>query len=165
MPDQPVDHPSVDPTRSGTDPDATPAAASEVPPAPAAFGAPAAGDAGYAAAPAEPVQEKKALKALKRFGVPVAVGLALLGFRAFNSQTAADRLEVGQCVSRESDDSLKHRDCGDAKAAFKILFIKQDTKESAADEVCAPFADTSMSYYEGTDDGSDGDLICLGDAK
>lgn len=170
MPDQPVDEPVDQPHDQHHDqqPDAQPAheaanQPTEVPAAPAGFEAHEAGDP--ADAPAEPVHEKKSLSALKRFGVPVAVGLALIGFRVFNSQTAADRLQVGQCASRESDDSLKHRDCSDAKATYKVLFIKQDSKESAAEEVCAPYADTTTTYYEGTEDGSDGDLICLGDAK
>ncbi|EWT00514.1 hypothetical protein N865_14980 [Intrasporangium oryzae NRRL B-24470] len=164
MPDQPVDHQPVDPTRPGTDPEAT-APTAEVPPAPASDGPDSGHVVGAAEAPAEPVREKRSLSVLKRVGVPVAVGLALIGFRVFNSQTAADRLEVGQCASRESDDSLKHRDCTDPKATYKVLFIKQDSKESAADEVCAPYTDTTTTYFEGTEDGSAGDLICLGNAK
>lgn len=102
---------------------------------------------------------------LTRFIVPVVIGLALIGFRVWNSQTAADQLEVGQCAARESDDGIKGIDCGDAKAEFKVLHIEQSSKESAAEQVCAPFAETTTTYYEGEEDGSKGDLICLAPAK
>jgi hypothetical protein len=102
---------------------------------------------------------------LTRFLVPVVIGLALIGFKVWNSQTAADQLQVGQCVAREGDDGIRGIDCGDAKAEFKILHIAQSTKESAAEQVCGPFAETTTTYYEGKDDGSKGDLICLAPAK
>ena len=109
--------------------------------------------------------EKSKRSTLKRVLSAVAIGLAVVGFRVWNSQTAADQLEVGQCAVREGDDGITGVECTDAKAEFKILHIQKDTKESDAEQVCGPFAETTTTYYEGEDDGSNGDLICLAPAK
>lgn len=197
-PDQPTAPPAdpaappADPAASPTDPAAP--AATDTPETPEAPEAPAAvepveGAAPEAPAPAEPVdpaapagaqplppapmvapqQEKKGLALLKRFGVPLLVGLAFIGFKVYSSQTAADRLEVGQCVVPEKENTaetgIKKVDCTSAEAKYKVLKIEQNSSESAAETLCGPVEGFTTSYFEGEKDGSKGDLICLGDAK
>ena len=163
-PDQPAKPDATPAAGPDATPDATPAAGPDAPPAAAQPGQPAFPPPAPESAPEAP-QENKGLTLLKRFGVPVLIALAFIGYRIYDGQTAADRLEVGQCVSREDDDKLKKADCTSADAEFKVLHIKKDTSSSQAEAVCSPVEGTTATYFEGEKDGSKGDLICLGATK
>ena len=93
------------------------------------------------------------------------VALAFIGFRIWSGLGAADQLEVGQCVQRQSGDAIKAVECSSTDADFKVLKIQKDTTEGEIEQICSPVDGTTMTYFEGEKDSTKGNVICLGAAK
>ncbi|WP_076258234.1 LppU/SCO3897 family protein [Intrasporangium flavum] len=170
MPEQPTSDATPDapatPDASGMpatpDASATPATpatpgASTVPAAPADPAAPATPGP---EAPKAGSKRKKILSAIATVVVVLAVKFGL-GYMLAD-QPVADSLSVGQCVKSGDDDSIAKVDCGDAKAEYKVVFIKKDTVQSLADQTCAPYEATTTTYFEYREGETNGNVICLG---
>ena len=166
MPEQPTSDttPDTTPDASAT-PDATPdapatqPAAHTLPPAPQpadASGSASSSDSGSASGS----KRKKILSALGTVVVLLAVKFGL-GYMLAD-KPAADTLSIGQCVQRGDDDTINAVDCKNAKAQYKVVFIAKDTKESQADQTCAPYEATTMTYFESGKGDATGNTICLG---
>ncbi|MGO4598264.1 LppU/SCO3897 family protein [Terrabacter sp. 2RAF25] len=114
-------------------------------------------------APATPGSTSKRKKILSAIGTVAVVLLAKFGLGyMLSDKPAADTLSIGQCVQRGDDDAITAVDCGDKSADFKVVFIKKDTLESAADQTCSPYEATTMTFFESEKGATTGNTICLG---
>jgi len=161
MPEQPTSD-----TTPST-PDASTAAPDAAQPAPQPVAQPAAQPVlpapqgpGTEAPKAPGSKRKRILSALGTVVVLLAVKFGL-GYMLAD-KPAADTLSIGQCVQRGDDDTINAVDCKDGKAQYKVVFIAKDTKEAQADQTCAPYEATTMTYFESGKGDETGNTICLG---
>jgi hypothetical protein len=133
------------PTASGAQPDAQPPSFDE--PAPAA---------------------KKSRGTLKRIAVYL-IGAAVIAGGAIGWKYISgdpDTAKVGDCIAGEVADDMKVVDCGDAKAAHKVVGKVDGKTQQEADQdgqtICGPFPTASSIFWSG-EKGGKGYVLCLED--
>jgi hypothetical protein len=90
------------------------------------------------------------------------VTAAFLGAAWYFSRGQAGDAKVGDCVAVTGSDSIKVVGCDDAKATLKVVGRVEDrTQVDATLEVCGQFAGAEQAYWQGTEVGGKGLVLCL----
>ncbi len=89
--------------------------------------------------------------------VVIAVCVVVLFAMSGGGGTTPDRLSVGDCTTAEAAAAP----CDADEAAYRVLEVREDVPESAAQAACVAVPGVVASYWQGGGDGPD-TAYCLG---
>jgi hypothetical protein len=106
---------------------------------------------------------------MRRRIITIVVALVVLGgiaaVGAYLNRDAANKANVGDCVTQEGANDLKVVECTDASADFKVVGRVEDKTQSEASlGACDDYPETESAYWEGKP-GEKGLVLCLAPAK